>query len=291
MLGLMWWGVLAGILAVGILSHIPREMVLKVIGKPGGANGILRAAFAGLLLDLCSHGILLVGTKLYERGASFGQMAAFLIASPWNSFSLTLILLALVGWKWTVIFILASFAVAIVAGYIIQILENRGKITPNPSTPNVPSDYRLLPDLKRLISEIHWNPGLPFRLLSRGFQDGAMILRWMLFGIVLASAIRALIPLETYQAIFAPTLLGLGFTLLAATIIEVCSEGATPIAADILKLANAPGNAFAFLMAGVATDITEILAIRGLTGSWRKTLIIPLFTLPQILLLGYLMNQ
>ena len=34
----------------------------------------------------------MVGAKLYERGASIGQVMAFLIASPWNSFSLTLTL-------------------------------------------------------------------------------------------------------------------------------------------------------------------------------------------------------
>ena len=35
----------------------------------------------------------LIGQR-YERGATIGQVMAFLIASPWNSFSLTLILIA-----------------------------------------------------------------------------------------------------------------------------------------------------------------------------------------------------
>jgi hypothetical protein len=65
---------------------------MGVLGRKEGLGGILRATGAGLLLDLCSHGILLVGMKLYERGASLGQTMAFLIASPWNSISLTIIL-------------------------------------------------------------------------------------------------------------------------------------------------------------------------------------------------------
>ena len=40
-------------------------------------NGVFRAIGAGVALDLCNHGILLVGTKLYERGASLGQVFAF----------------------------------------------------------------------------------------------------------------------------------------------------------------------------------------------------------------------
>ncbi len=83
---------------------------------------------------------------------------------------------------------------------------------------------------------------------------------------------------------------GLGLTLLAATIIEVCSEGTTPIAADLMNRAQAPGNAFTFLMAGVSTDYTEIMSIRDTTQSWKIALFLPLVTLPQILVLGVILN-
>ena len=91
MLNSIWWGILLGLVFVGLLAHVPQHLVLSVLGKGGTFNGILRATAAGVLLDLCSHGILMVGTKLYQKGASVGQVMAFLIASPWNSFSLTLI--------------------------------------------------------------------------------------------------------------------------------------------------------------------------------------------------------
>lgn len=86
MLNTMWWGVLLGLMFVGLLANVPQNLVLSVLGKGGSFNGILRATAAGVLLDLCSHGILMVGTKLYQKGASIGQVMAFLIASPWNSF-------------------------------------------------------------------------------------------------------------------------------------------------------------------------------------------------------------
>ncbi len=60
------------------------------------------------MLDLCNHGILMVAMKLYERGASIGQVMAFLIANKWNSLTLTLILVGLIGLKWTLLFIVAS---------------------------------------------------------------------------------------------------------------------------------------------------------------------------------------
>ena len=104
----MWWGILLGIVAVGVIGMIPRQFITAILGPGGRFSGILRACGAGLLLDLCNHGILLVATKLYERGASLGQVFAFLIASPWNSLSTTLILISLIGLKWTLTIVLLS---------------------------------------------------------------------------------------------------------------------------------------------------------------------------------------
>jgi uncharacterized membrane protein YraQ (UPF0718 family) len=79
--------------------------------------------------------------------------------------------------------------------------------------------------------------------------------------------------------------------LLATTVIEVCSEGSTPIAADLMNRANAPGNAFTFLMAGVATDYTEVMSIRDTTRSWKIALFLPLITVPQVMVIGFILNQ
>ena len=84
---------------------------------------------------------------------------------------------------------------------------------------------------------------------------------------------------------------GLWLTLLATTVIEVCSEGSTPIAADLMNRAGAPGNSFTFLMAGVATDYTEVMSIRDTTQSWRIALCLPLVTVPQVILIGFVLNQ
>ncbi|MEZ4846625.1 MAG: permease, partial [Bdellovibrionota bacterium] len=81
----MWVGIAVGIVFVGILTKVPREFIIAILGRPNTLSGILRATLAGLLLDMCSHGILLVGMKFYKRGISLGQTMAFLIASPWNS--------------------------------------------------------------------------------------------------------------------------------------------------------------------------------------------------------------
>lgn len=287
----MWWGVLAGIIFVGIMSYIPREFVMRVLGKGGTLSGILRACLGGMLMDLCSHGILLVGMKLYERGASLGQVMAFLIASPWNSFSLTFILIALIGLPWTLTFIALSVVIAVVSGLIFERLVRSGVLPSNPNqSVSLPENFRFFAEAKRQLKTVHWRPALFSGMLKTGFVESRMVLRWVFLGIVLAAAIRALLPDEQFATYFGATALGLVLTVIAATVIEVCSEGSAPIAADLLTRANAPGNSFAFLMTGVSTDYTEIMAIKETTRSWKIALFLPLVTLPQVIALALMIN-
>lgn len=288
----MWWGLLAAVLFVGLLERVPRELVMSALGKGGTVGGIARATFAGLMLDLCSHGILMVGTKLYQRGASLGQLMAFLIASPWNSLSLTIVLVALIGFGWTLAFILLSMAIGIVTGLIFDRLVASGVLPSNPCADGQSQNGDSLGrQLSSALKTIKVTPGGLLNLLKDGLRDSRMVFRWLFFGVVLATAIRAFVPMDTYQALFGPTLVGLLLTMVAATIIEVCSEGSTPIAADIVTRADAPGNGFAFLMAGVATDYTEVMVIRDLTRSWKIALFLPLVSLPQVLVVGWILNQ
>ncbi|HAU02748.1 MAG TPA: ATPase [Porticoccaceae bacterium] len=303
----MWWGLLMAVAFVGLLERIPRELVMSALGQGGTPRGVIRATFAGVLLDLCSHGILMVGTKLYERGASLGQLMAFLIASPWNSLSLTVVLITFRSWGYTLAFVALSMLIGIVTGLIFDRLVARNILPANPNSANPNSanpssaanddslqeqaNKPVWPQIVSALKQASFTPKGLVALLWDGLRDSRMVFRWLLFGIVLATAIRAFVPMDTYQTLFGPTVAGLFLTLLAATIIEVCSEGSTPIAADILTRAGAPGNGFTFLMAGVATDYTEVMVIKDTTKSWKIALFLPLITLPQVLVIGWLLNQ
>ena len=286
----MWWGVLAAIFFVGVLAYVPKEMVTSALGKGGTTVGLVRATMAGVLMDLCSHGILMIGMQLYQRGASLGQVMAFLIASPWNSFSLTIILVALIGLPWTLAFIGLSLVIALISGFIFDLLVRRGVLPENPNKHDLPSDYKFWPQVAQQWHGINWSWGLIKDLLTEGLKGSRMVLRWLLFGVMLATTLRSFVSLENFQEWFGPTTIGLLVTMLAATIIEVCSEGSTPIAADVMTRANAPGNGFAFLMTGVSTDYTEIMVLKDTTKSWKIALFLPLITVPQVFVIAMILN-
>lgn len=290
LLNKMWWGLALGVLAVGALGWVPREWVAAVLGKPGSFTGLLRAIAAGLMLDLCNHGILLVAMKLYERGASYGQTLAFLIASPWNSLSLTLVLFALIGVKWTLVFIMLSAVVAVITGLLVEMMVRAGRIPANPNAVELAVGFKLWPEVRAALKRSTLNRAMLVKLVGAGLMESQMILRWIFFGTVLAAAIRAFVPAEVFGAWFGPTLTGVILTLVAATVIEVCSEGSSPIAADLVTRAGAPGNGFAFLMAGAATDYTEIMALKETTRSWKMAMVLPMLSLPQVVVIAWLVN-
>ena len=228
--------------------------------------------------------------KLYERGASLGQTMAFLIASPWNSLSLTFILWSLIGFKWTISIIVFSLIIALISGYIFDRLVQKGVLPENPHKPEIPEDFHFWNELLSHIKTSRPTPSKILRFLRQGLKDSKMIIKWIFFGIILASLIRSFINPEFFAVLFGPKFIGLFATIIFATILEVCSEGSIPLAADMLTRAKAAGNTFAFLMTGVATDYTEILSLKETTRSWKIALFLPLITVPQVILIAVVLN-
>lgn len=279
----MWWGIVISIVAVGVLSKVPRELVMTYFGSSSRFGGLLKATMAGTLFDLCNHGILILAAKIYERGASLGQTVAFLIASPWNSFSLTLILYSLVGGDLTLYFLVMSLVIALITGWIFDELVLRGFL---PGNPHAFQGAQLLAQPFK----VEWSRAYLYSILKEGFLESKMILKWIFVGTILSALVATFVPADFFKEYFGPTFKGLLATLAAATGLEVCSEGSVPLAADLVRIAKAPGNAFIFLMAGVATDFTEFMVLRQTTKSWKIAALVPLITVPQILLLGWLLN-
>ena len=200
----MWWGILLGILFVGLLDRVPRDMVIAALSGEHKFTGILRATAAGVAFDLCSHGILMVGMKLYERGATIGQTVAFLLASPWNSISLTVILIALIGWWYTLLFILLSAVIGIVTGLVFDALVERGKLPANPARMTDGPRPSFREAWAKFRAETRFSRADIGPMLRAGLSGSRMVLRWLLFGIVLASAVRAFVPADIFADWFGP---------------------------------------------------------------------------------------
>ena len=291
-LSAIWWAVALGLVLGGVIDHyIPREYISKILARKKPST-ILNAVFLGFLMSACSHGILALAIQLHKKGASNPAVVAFLLASPWANFAITVMLVSLFGVKGVAI-IIAALIVATSSGFIFLLLEKKGLIEKNINIIDVAEHFSILQDIQKRRKEYRLTPA-SVKNDVRGIVAGAgalaeMVLWWILLGVFLASIAGAYIPVHFFHQFMGPTIAGLLVTLALATVIEVCSEGSAPLAFEIYRQGGALGNSFTFLMAGVATDYTEIGLLWTNVGR-RVALWLPLVTVPQILILGYLFN-
>lgn len=278
---LIWWAILLGLFIGGLIDYfVPKEFVFKYLGQKKKRT-LFFSVIAGFLLSACSHGILAIAMQLYKKGASIPAVITFLLATPWANLPVTILLFSFFGWG-ALLFIAAAMIIALITGFIYMGLEKFELIEQSQEV-TLAQGYEWT-NIK------HFNLRKSIRGVWAGTVDlSNMILWWILIGFLTAAAIQAYVPAHIFMQYFGPSLSGLFLTLLFATILEVCSEGSAPIAFEIFNKVGALGNPFVFLMAGVATDYTEI----GLlwTNIGKKTAIwLPIITVPQIMLVAWLFN-
>lgn len=288
----IWWAIILGLFLGGIIDYyIPREYISKILARKRPST-IFNAVFLGFLMSACSHGILALSIQLHKKGASNPAVVSFLLASPWANFTITVMLVGFFGLKGLFI-ILAAIIVAINTGFIFMFLEKKGLIEKNKNIVEVSQAFSILNDLKTRAKNYKFGLNTVARdaqgVIKGVFALSDMVLWWIILGMLFASIAGAYIPVHFFHKFMGPTWFGLLVTLALATIIEVCSEGSSPLAFEIYRQTQALGNSFVFLMAGVATDYTEI----GLlwTNVGRRTAIwLPIITVPQIVIIGYIAN-
>ena len=249
-LALIWWAVLLGLVLGGVIDYfIPDGFMIRFLGRKRKRT-LLYAGIAGFLMSACSHGILAIAIQLYKKGASVPAVITFLLASPWANLPMTILLFGFFGWK-AALFVLGAMLIALITGFVFMILDKAGLIEGSSELAQA--------------DDIEWTRLQNFDLSAtiKGVGVGAlslanMVLWWILLGVMFAALIGAYVPEHIFMNYMGPDLAGIGITLLFATIIEVCSEGTSPIAFEIFNKTGVLGNPFVFLMAGVATDYTEI---------------------------------
>lgn len=283
-----------GLLIGGVIDRfIPQEYVSRALARKKKRT-IFYSVLLGLILSSCSHGVLALAMELRRKGASTPVMVSFLLASPWTNLPIAIILFGLFGLERALFIMVSALGVAFITGLVFQWLEKRGWVESNPKTLALEEGFSILQDFKRRIRS--FRPGMARiaddirRVFHGSVALGRMTLFWITLGIVLSSLAGAFIPSHFFHQYMGASVRGLLTTLGLATVIEVCSEGTAPLAFELFKQTGALGNAFVFLMAGVATDYTEIGLLWSNVG--RKTALwMPVVALPQIIAFGILANR
>lgn len=291
-LGLIWWALLLGFLLGGAIDHfIPKSYIRRYLSVHKKRT-VIYSVVLGFFMSACSHGILAIAIELYKKGASTPAVIAFLLASPWANLPVTILLFGFFGLN-AIYIVVVAIIIAVVTGLIYQVLDRKGLVECKYCELKIDESFSVRKDIRKRINSYKLT-GTNIKNDLKGVVMGSwslskMVLWWIIIGMFMASFARAFISHELFMTYLGPTFLGLGVTLILATVIEVCSEGSAPLAFEIFSQTGAFGNSFVFLMSGVITDVTEIGLIWHNVG--RKAAVwLPIITIPQVVLLGYIFN-
>lgn len=277
---------IAGLVVGGAVdAFIPSSWIMAILSGKRKRN-LIYSVGLGFLMSSCSHGLLAIAMQLYKKGASRAAVVSFLLASPWANLAMTFLLIGFFK-IWGIVIVFAAIFIALITGFIFQKIDQRGLLGI--------SEERAA---QEMISATNWwrnlrekNFWVHLRGIARGTLNlSEMVLPWIALGVFLAALSATLVPQEWFKSYLGPDLRGLFATLGLASVIEVCSEGMSFLAFELYKQTGAMGNAALFLMAGVATDLTEISLIWKNLG-WKSAVLMMAIAIPQIVFLGWIINQ
>jgi uncharacterized protein len=290
---LTWWAILLGLFIGGAIDYFVPKVYIESLLAQKKKRTIINAVLIGTLLSTCSHGVLAISIQLYKKGASIASIITLLLAAPWANFPITLLLVRFFGIKGFLI-IFSAIVIAIITGFIFQYFEKNGIIETSPHQSKVIQDIDIRADMKKKWAARQFS----YDQLKKDIKGtikgmwtlSQMVLWWFGIAMAMATFISALVPHHFFIQYLNASPMGLFLTLCFATVLEVCSEGTSIIAFELYRNTNAIGNVFVFLMAGVATDYTEIGLLWSTVGR-RTALLLPAVTLPQIILFGVVFNR
>ncbi|MCG8584626.1 MAG: permease [Pirellulales bacterium] len=263
-----------------VLAAILREFVpTKTINAWFGGRGVaplLRATGVGTLLPICSCGVIPLGIGAFRAGAARGTALAFMAATPLISPLSVLLAWSLLGAQLT----LALMAAALLGALAIGLVDNyfRGGNTADGSE-TVEHDHHAGDDAAHACDDHdhhhdHEHVGTGSwaqrtgRALRWGLTDfGPQVSVDMFLGLCVAAIMLAIVPPDKLSHwVGGGSLVSLLAVVLVALPLYTCTLPTIPVVKGLLLLGMGSGAGVALLVAGPATNLGEINAMRRQMG-------------------------
>ena len=277
---------LIGYLLAGIIKQvIPSEWVHKQMAKPGFVS-IVKGAFIGAPLPLCSCGVIPTALAVRKAGASKGATSSFLVATPETGVDSISFSFAVLGPVFALARPIAALTSAIVAGVLVNSFD---------------TEEEVIEPVKAESSCCHSKnqgqkaaePGLGEKMISAvQYGYGRMIsdtAKWLLIGLVAATLITAAVP-QSFFLQWGDGLLAMIVMVVVGLPMYICATASTPVAAGLLFAGVSPGAALVFMLTGPATNIATMGVIREQLGT-RSLIAYMVGVIVSAIVSGLILNQ
>lgn len=276
------WLILSFVLA-GLIHHmISPDRLQRMLGNRK-ISTLAKATVSGMLLPVCSCGVIPLGLGLFYSGAYLGPTLAFMTATPIINPAAALLAYGFLGPQIATIYLVTGFVAPMLIGIAANALAG-----PEIHAPGLekPVELTELEPAERVSLAQKLQAGLRW-----GFLDmGVSVSRYVCLGILLAGLILVIVPPAFIQQYLGqPGLISIAGIAVLGAIMYVCAVGHIPFIAALIASGAAPGLAITFLMTGAATNLPELISMYKLIGR-RAVLIYTSVLIGISFLVGYMTN-
>lgn len=258
-------------------------------GKNKGVGYVMGSSF-GAITPFCSCSSIPVFLGFTSAGIPIGITMSFLLTSPLINEVAILLLMSLLGWKFTVIYVLVGMAVGIVGGFFLDLIKAEkwlqsfaAEALLNAQAKNN-TDAANFQQLKMTFIQRHqFAKDEALDIFSR-------VWKWVIIGVGLGAALHGFVPdgwIESHlgdgQWWSVPAAVLLGLPLYSN------ATGVIPIMESLIIKGLPVGTTLAFCMSTVAASFPEFILLKQVM-QWRLLAIIFIMLLFAFTVVGWIFN-
>lgn len=258
------------------------ERVRALMKGRSGPGARLMAVGLGAVTPFCSCSSIPLFIGFVEAGIPLGVTLSFLIASPMVDLAAIAVLLGVIGWQTTLIYVLTGLTIAFAGGYILQAFK-----------------------LERWVEDYVWQIRMGETQLEveeitlRARHDYAWnevrqivgrIWKYVIIGVGIGAFIHGYVPADFVARIAGDgSVLSVIIAVLAGVPMYSDAVGIIPVAEALLLKGVPLGTVLAFMMAVIALSLPEMLILRKVV-KWPLLGIFATYLATAFVLVGVLFN-
>ncbi len=269
--------ILVGFFLAGLLHElVDTARIGRALGERS-LKAIVKAAFVGGPLPLCSCGVLPMAVALRRKGASREATVSFLISTPETGEEAILITYGLLGPVMAFARPVIAVVTAIVAGVVSLVAGGTDDVSGRPEEPLPeaagPAEgcATCAPEGAAALSESPARGGSFRERASRVVRYACVTMVdelafWMLLAFVATGFLGAFLPQDFFLRFLPWPLLNMALVALVGIPMYVCASASTPVAAAMMAKGLDPGSALVFMLTGPATNASTIAVVAKMFG-------------------------
>ncbi|SDI44468.1 hypothetical protein SAMN04488540_101421 [Ferrimonas sediminum] len=275
-----------------IRASLDVERVRQYLAGKSRVSGYVLGSSFGAITPFCSCSSIPVFLGFTSAGIPVGITMAFLLTSPLINEVAVLLLLSLLGWKLTLIYVVIGLVIGMLGGWILDSLKAERWLQPlaakayamgqGQSQSQSPSQPQARPSLT--LAQRHQFASSETREIV------GRVWKWVIIGVGIGAGLHGFVPAGWLQANLGagqwwsvPSAVALGIPLYAN------ATGVIPVMESLLLQGVPLGTTLAFCMSTVAASFPEFVMLKQVM-QWRLLALLMVMLLTAFTLMGWLLN-